>query len=150
MLTEFHKKLKEKAPKLMDEFCKIYGYTYYDGHYYNNYLLDATRIKVGRNFPGKIERLKEKFDVNLEQFKLDVISVISHLQANGYCFDFFNSIFETSLKRAIQVNINIWRHNDDGRYKLGIPSNYEKQRYLEYAIQDACIIACEDLEKTLK
>lgn len=101
---------------------------------------------MGRNFPGKIERLKEKFDANLENFKLHAMPVIGHLQANGYCFDFFNSVF----KHGVEISYNIWRFNDDGRYKLGIPKDYEKQRYLEYALQDACIIACEDLEKTLK
>jgi hypothetical protein len=145
MHTEFHKQLKEKAPKLMESFCETYGYTYYGEFYYNNYLLDSTKIKCVRSYLRKIERLKKKFDANLENFKLDVMPMMGHLSANGYHFDITPSIdiseteYYIKIKRVIREEIII----------ITMPENYEKHCYFNPALKLACIIACEHLEKSL-
>ena len=57
-MYEFHKELIEKCPKLMEFFCNVYGYTLFEGIFYNNYLINSTDIKDKHyGIARKIERL---------------------------------------------------------------------------------------------
>ncbi len=143
-MNEFHKELIEKAPKLMEFFCKVYGYTLFEGQYYNNYLLNSTDIK-GKHygFQAKIKRLQNKYDGNLENFKLQLMPVVDHLSANGYHFD----IKPLIDNQEVEYYIKIIRVKDGIVEKIPMPENYEKHCYFGPALEVACLIACQDCER---
>jgi len=138
MFNEYYKRLTENCPKLMTFFCKVYGYTFFEDAYYNNYLLDATNFENGYLNPKNlIKRFQENFDADLENFKLTPVNLIGHLQANGYHFDFLNKNSENEEYYQIII-----KHNEN---ELDT-SKADKCRSFEYAIFEASIIASEHFE----
>ena len=133
MYKEYFKELKNAAPKMMEQFCDIYGYTEFEGEYYNDYLIRATKPKQDYvNIKSRIKFLQNNYDGCLENFKLNIMSVIGHLEANKYTF---NMALTEKNQYSIQISKYIRVETDKG--------------FIEYALQDASIVAAEHLEKSL-
>jgi len=136
METKFHKQLTEIAPKVMDIFCKAYGYTLYNGQYYCNYLIEATKPKADYvPIISRIISLQNNYDSDLEHFKLKIDAIINHLEANNYRFA---SLIHDDEHYVIRV---FKKSEELGQTKS---INYFDELY-----QHGCLIALKDLEATL-
>lgn len=124
MHKEYFENLKKAAPNVMFAICNVYGYTEFEGEYYSNYLIKST----GKSIP----KLIETFDANLEPFKLNVMLVIDHLEANGYRF--------LSVSLMNDYSIQVYKNTTH------IGSTAASGKFLHYALQDASIIAVRHLE----
>lgn len=103
MQKEFHGELTKAAPQVMAFIAKMYGYYLHNGEYYSTYLLDATVTERGYMHPSSIiEYLHEKYDVNLEPFKMSTGILLGHLNANRYIFH-FSSLLEVEFNDGTTV-----------------------------------------------
>lgn len=146
MNKNYFLELKRVAPKFIKEFCEIYQYYEHENEYYSKYLLDATNIDCGFNTHGMmITHLQNEFDGSLEPFKLDVMLIISHLEANKYKFS-FTPKFVSETNEFIYL-INVYKIENSSFTEI-IHGNIPKRK-LENVMFDACIIAAKDLEQSL-
>ena len=143
MDRDYFKKLTEVAPKLMQSICNIYGFTIFEEEYYSDYLIKATKPKKGTfSITKRIEQLMNSFDANLEPLKMSVLDVIGHLEANGYIFNLTPYAVDGKL---IGHKIKIHKKGEDNLFLI-INESETNSEMLQYALQDASIIAAEHFE----
>jgi len=153
MQKEYHSNLKKVAKNTMKFICQVYGFTEFDGQYYNNYLLHSTSKNKDefKHCALQINYLQNNFDVNLEPFKMTYKDVTEHLQANGYFVEINHingkSRFNCFRKSYKNVTNGIIADADDFTTKK-IKNEFENKEYdyISNLLQDFSIIAIRDLE----
>jgi len=142
MQKKYHNKLKNIAENVIYLICKTYGFTEFEGQFYNNYLLSATSkngdVRNYKHATNLIEYLQDEFDANLEPFKMTYTDIIDHLQVNGYFFEVMqkNGRFKFKcFKKETKTTIEIGNEFENKEYE-----------YISNMLEDFSLAAIRHME----